>query len=198
MGTGMADIIHRAALSSVPVALETIEEYDLYCHYVAGLLGEGLSRLFAATGMEAPSLAHQLELSNSVGLLLQKANIIRDFREDVEQRRFFWPHEIWGSPEYTADGCPPSADILELFHYTRRATWVQNAMILDALRHVCDVLEYVHLLQNRSIFNLVVIPAVMAFATLDLYFMNPLTFSRDLKICKVKAAQVVAPVSRPI
>ena len=30
----------------------TTEEYNLYCHYVAGLVGEGLSRLFVATGFE--------------------------------------------------------------------------------------------------------------------------------------------------
>jgi len=108
METGMADFAHRAALSPVPLTLETIEEYDLYCHYVAGLVGEGLSRLFSATGKEAQSLAQQLELSNSVGLLLQKTNIIRDFREDADQRRFFWPHdsEIRGSPEYSPTVAP--------------------------------------------------------------------------------------------
>lgn len=30
--------------------VETVKEYDLYCHYVAGLVGIGLSKLFAASG----------------------------------------------------------------------------------------------------------------------------------------------------
>ena len=48
--------------------VETIEEYDEYCHYVAGLIGHGLSRLFHAAGLEdlAPD-----DLSNSMGLFLQ-------------------------------------------------------------------------------------------------------------------------------
>ena len=89
----MADYAHRAATTG-EVYVEKISEYDLYCHYVAGLVGEGLSRLFSASGKEAPWLGDQLELSNSMGLMLQKTNIIRDFREDVEERRFFWPREI--------------------------------------------------------------------------------------------------------
>ncbi len=98
METGMADYTHKAATTG-SIYLETVSEYDLYCHYVAGLVGEGLSRLFAASGKEAAYVGSQLELSNSMGLLLQKTNIIRDFREDVDDKRFFWPREIWGRCE---------------------------------------------------------------------------------------------------
>src|SRR5258707_8609752 len=96
METGMADFAHRAATSITAPYLTSIEEYDLYCHYVAGLVGEGLSRLFAATKKERPWIADQLVLSNSMGLLLQKTNILRDFREDCDEGRYFWPREIWG------------------------------------------------------------------------------------------------------
>lgn len=48
--------------------METIDDYDKYCHYVAGLVGLGLSKLFYASGLEdmAPD-----SLSNSMGLFLQ-------------------------------------------------------------------------------------------------------------------------------
>ena len=48
--------------------VETVDDYDEYCHYVAGLVGYGLSRLFHAAGTEdlAPD-----QLSNSMGLFLQ-------------------------------------------------------------------------------------------------------------------------------
>ena len=58
MASGMADYAHVAATSassSSPngsIYLSTISEYDLYCHYVAGLVGEGLSRIFAVSGKE--------------------------------------------------------------------------------------------------------------------------------------------------
>jgi farnesyl-diphosphate farnesyltransferase len=192
MQTGMADFAHRAALSSEPLALDTIEEYDLYCHYVAGLVGEGLSRLFSVTGKESPSLAHQLELSNSLGTFLQKTNIIRDFREDTEDRRYFWPREIWGAAQYGPDGRTPPACIVQLLQEPQRAQWVQSAMILDALRHACDALDYLRLIKNQSVFNFAAIPAMMAIATLDLCFMNPEMFKRNIKIRKAKAAEVCA------
>lgn len=33
--------------------VESIDDYNLYCWYVAGLVGEGLSRLFAVSGLES-------------------------------------------------------------------------------------------------------------------------------------------------
>ena len=48
--------------------VESIDDYDEYCYYVAGLVGLGLSKLFHASGLEdlAPD-----SLSNSMGLFLQ-------------------------------------------------------------------------------------------------------------------------------
>ncbi|KAL2463145.1 Squalene synthase [Forsythia ovata] len=44
MGAGMAKFICKE--------IETIDDYDEYCYYVAGLVGSGSSRLFHASGME--------------------------------------------------------------------------------------------------------------------------------------------------
>jgi farnesyl-diphosphate farnesyltransferase len=87
MGAGMAKFICKE--------VETVDDYEEYCHYVAGLVGYGLSRLFYAAGTEdlAPD-----SLSNSMGLFLQKTNIIRDYLEDINEipkSRMFWPQEIW-------------------------------------------------------------------------------------------------------
>jgi len=197
METGMADFAHRAALSAEPLTLDPIKDYDLYCHYVAGLVGEGLSRLFSASGKEPPFVAHQLELYNSLGMLLQKTNIIRDFREDAEQQRFFWPREIWGSAEYSPDGQTPTADIMQLLREPQRAKWVQSAMVVDALRHACDALDYLRLLSNQSVFNFAAIPATMAIATLDLCFMNSEMFERNIKIRKARAAELIMRSTNP-
>jgi phytoene/squalene synthetase len=43
MGAGMADFIQTEEVA-------TLEQYDLYCHYVAGLVGIGLSQMFGARG----------------------------------------------------------------------------------------------------------------------------------------------------
>lgn len=39
-------------------------EYNQYCHFVAGLVGDGLTRLFAATGVEDPEILLSPDLAN--------------------------------------------------------------------------------------------------------------------------------------
>lgn len=70
--------------------------YLQYCHYVAGLVGIGLSKLFAASGLEDPIIASDERCANSMGLFLQKTNIIRDYLEDLQQGRTWWPRDVWG------------------------------------------------------------------------------------------------------
>ena len=195
MATGMADFSHKAATSG-EIYLEKVEDWDLYCHYVAGLVGEGLSRLLAASGKEQPWLADQLELSNSMGLFLQKTNIIRDYREDVEQRRFFWPREIWGRAEYSVNGYGAFKEMKEMCapENETQALWVLSGLVVDILRHAPDCLDYLRLLKNQSAFNFCAIPQVMAIATLNVVFMNPQTLHRNVKIRKAEAAGVSATI----
>ena len=184
MGRGMADF---AALSTPqqPVAeVDSISDYDLYCHYVAGLVGEGLSALFSSSGKERPFIAQQLTLSNSMGMLLQKTNILRDVREDVLEGRGFWPREIWS--KYGFDSMKGLIDPAR----EREALWAASEMTLDALRHTCDALDYLTLLKSQSVFNFVAIPAVMAIATLDRCFMNPKLLKQNVKIRRGESVQV--------
>jgi farnesyl-diphosphate farnesyltransferase len=44
MGFGMAKYLEAQVV--------TLEDWNEYCHYVAGVVGEGLSRLFAESGLE--------------------------------------------------------------------------------------------------------------------------------------------------
>ena len=121
-----------------------------------------------------------------MGFLFQKPNIIWDFHEDVDQQRYFWPREIWGKEEY---GFKEMKDLYEPAAL-ERATWAQSGMVLDALRHACDSLDYLRILQNQSVFSSCAIPATMAIATLELCFMNPAMFQRNIKIRKATAASV--------
>ncbi|KAJ7625765.1 farnesyl-diphosphate farnesyltransferase [Roridomyces roridus] len=203
MGAGMADFAARAASEKTPANIETIADYDLYCHYVAGLVGEGLSLLFSASGKESPHLGAQLEISNSMGLLLQKTNITRDFREDVDERRYFWPREIWANPMYGGgfsameEMCLPPKGTESAPGVRDRAQWVQSAMVLDGLRHATDSLDYLRMLKNQSIFNFCAIPATMAMATLELCFMNPRMFGQNVKIRKAVAASLIMRSTNP-
>ncbi|KAJ7197739.1 isoprenoid synthase domain-containing protein [Mycena pura] len=202
MEVGMADYVARAA-GKETARLDSIAEYDLYCHYVAGLVGEGLSALFSASGKERADLAGQLVISNSFGLLLQKTNITRDYREDVDDKRYFWPREIYAEPRYGGSfSCqeemiaPPEGTKWDP-DVKQRALWVQSAMVVDALRHTTDVLDYLRMLKNQSVFNFCAIPATMAMATLELCFMNPRMFLTNIKIRKASAASLIMRSKNP-
>ncbi|PLW23568.1 hypothetical protein PCASD_09085 [Puccinia coronata f. sp. avenae] len=173
MGSGMARFARTAVEGGGVFSIDSMGAFDGYYHYVAGLVGEGLSRLFSESGKESAELELQLRLSNSMGLLLQRTNILRDFREDVDAGRMFWPEAIWAK---WVNG--PS--LLALPQYQKQARWALTEMTIDALAHATDALEYLPLLKNQSVFNFCAIPQVMAIATLKLCFDNLDVFHKNL------------------
>jgi len=136
-------------------------------------------------------IGHQLVLANSMGLLLQKTNILRDIREDIDDARYFWPKSIWSKHGFNHPA--------EMRDPTKRtqAMWVLSGMTLDALRHAEDSLDYLTLLKNQSVFNFVAIPATMALATLSLCFMNSAVFDRNVKIRKGQAVDLLMKCTNP-
>ncbi|RRT42190.1 hypothetical protein B296_00044251 [Ensete ventricosum] len=171
MGAGMAKFICKE--------VETTDDYDEYCHYVAGLVGLGLSKLFHASGSEklAPD-----NLSNSMGLFLQKTNIIRDYLEDINEipkSRMFWPRQIWSK----------YANKLEDFKYVENSTKaVQclNDLVTNALIHAEDCLQYMSALKDLSIFRFAAIPQIMAIGTLALCYNNVEVFRGVVKMRRGK------------
>lgn len=206
MGAGMASYI--AASASSPLSVQRWKDYDLYCHFVAGLVGEGLSRLFAQSDIERPWLGDQLSLSNHMGLFLQKTNIIRDYAEDCAEGRFFWPQECWGAPgadfksqAEVAKGIVAVSSGAK--HYRpegedgERAMFVLSSMLLDAISHATRALDYLSLLREQSVFNFCAIPQVMAIATLNAMMANPDVFRRNVKIRKSQAVQLILRAVNP-
>jgi farnesyl-diphosphate farnesyltransferase len=189
MGNGMADFARKAAFGDTSV--NTVEEYDLYCWYVAGVVGEGLTRLFVEAGLGDETLVENAPLHNSMSLLLQKNNIIRDIREDRDDGRRFWPKEIWSKHVN---------DFEDLFNpeNLELALDCSSEMILDALRHTTDCLSYLAGLREQSVFNFCAIPQSMALATLELCFRNPAVFQRNVKIARGDAFQLVLDSSQSL
>lgn len=161
--------------------IKTHEEYDEYCYYVAGLVGVGLTDLFISSGLE-PQLATNDTFPVSMGLFLQKTNIIRDFREDIDEGRTFWPKEIWSKHV---------SDFQNLKILNESSLDCLNEMITDALNHAEDCLSYLKLIQNPLIFNFCAIPQVMAIATLSELYSNPNVFVKNVKIRKGLAADLI-------
>jgi farnesyl-diphosphate farnesyltransferase len=189
MGNGMADFARKAATGDASV--NTVEEYDLYCWYVAGLVGEGVTRLFIEAGLGEATLINHCHLYKSMGLLLQKNNIIRDVREDHDDGRRFWPKEIWSKHvDNFEDLFEPKN--LEL------ALNCSSEMVLNALGHASDCLSYLVGLREQSVFNFCAIPQSMALATLELCFRNPAVFERNIKITKGDAFQLMVESSQDL
>jgi len=200
MGEGMADFVDK----DLGEGTQTVDEYNRYCYYVAGLVGEGLTRLFHACGYESaefekgaldpsrPIATHkQGGLDKSMGLFLQKTNIIRDYLEDYVDGRAFWPKEVWsiyatetkslGEFAHPAPGSPEEA----------RSLACLNHLVTDALELVPDCISYMKMLTHQDIFRFCAIPQVMAIATLDKVFNNPQVFTGVVKVRKGLAVKMI-------
>jgi farnesyl-diphosphate farnesyltransferase len=161
MGQGMASFVER----DLGQGTVTVKDYNLYCHYVAGLVGEGLSRLFFCCGYETENVAEvSTTLANTMGLFLQKTNIIRDYLEDYVDGRAFWPQEVWKI--YAASG--------DLGEFSKpesigKAVECLNHLVTDALECVPECLEYMALLRTEEVFRFCAIPQVKAHYCLLVY-----------------------------
>lgn len=185
MGAGMADFVEKGGEGGDSV--DTVKDYDLYCHYVAGLVGVGLSHLFASSGLEAKEFFQAEELANHMGLFLQKTNIIRDYLEDINEEprpRMWWPREIWG--QYAA-----SLDAFKQPEEAQAAVHCLNAMVTNALGHAESCLEYMSRLQQPNIFRFCAIPQIMAIATLSLCYNNHNVFTGVVKMRRGEVAKVM-------
>ncbi|KAI2465149.1 farnesyl-diphosphate farnesyltransferase [Annulohypoxylon bovei var. microspora] len=181
MGNGMADYALNAEFLE---GVKTVPEYEEYCHYVAGLVGEGLTRIFVQGNTANPALLDRMELSESMGQFLQKTNIIRDVHEDFEDKRRFWPKDVWSKyVDKWEDMFDPK--------YRTQALHCNSEMVLNALKHADECLFYMAGIKEQSVFNFVAIPQTMAIATLELVFQNPKIFYSHIKITKGDACHLM-------
>ncbi|KAM3287580.1 squalene synthase [Capsicum chacoense] len=176
MGEGMAKFIYKE--------VETIDDYDEYCHHVAGIVGLGLSKLLCASGKE--DMASD-SLCNSMGLFLQKTKITRDYLEginEVPKCRMVWPRQIWS--KYVN-----KLEDLKYEENSIKAVQCLNEMVTNALSHVEDCLNYISTLRDPAIFRFCAIPQVMAIGTLAKCYNNIEVFRGVVKIRRGLTAKVI-------
>ncbi|RUS75910.1 hypothetical protein EGW08_016323 [Elysia chlorotica] len=157
MGNGMTVFLERK--------VDTLEEWDEYCHYVAGLVGIGLARLFSASGLEESSLGMDTALANP--------------QPDKE---------VWSKYR------PEIGDFAKPEHQ-QEALACLNELITNALELIPSSLHFMSQLHNQSVFNFVAIPQVMAIATLERCYNNPKVFSGVVKIRKGEAVRMMMGAS---
>jgi len=191
MGEGMATFV----LSDY--VINEISSYNEYCNIVAGLVGEGLVKIFINSEYEMETFGNIIfdekktssthgfgGLDKSMGLFLQKTNIIRDYFEDINSNKQWWPKEIWY--KYKRNFKDMKHDIL--------SKNCINEMVLDALKLIPDIFNFHENITDVSIFKFCAIPQIMAIATLDKCFDNPKIFTEYVKIRKGLALKIMQTV----
>uniref|UniRef100_A0A8C5MIG4 Squalene synthase n=1 Tax=Leptobrachium leishanense TaxID=445787 RepID=A0A8C5MIG4_9ANUR len=157
--------------------VESLEDWDEYGHYASGLLELGFLRLVSAAKLEDPLVGQDTPLTRSLGLLMQKTNMIRDYLEDQLDGREFWPKEVW------------SKYAMELSDFsnpenTVPAVQCMNELITNALQHVPDMLSYLPQLKNQTVFNCFAVSKLLAVATLAACYNNQQVFKGVVKISR--------------
>ncbi|KAK4725502.1 hypothetical protein R3W88_028281 [Solanum pinnatisectum] len=183
MGEGMEKFLCKE--------VETIDDYNEYCHYAAGLCGLGLSKLFYASGRE--DLAPE-PLSISMGLFLQKISIIRDYLEDINEVPkccMFWPHQIWSKYVNTLEVCFHHNMTFKYEENSVKAVQCLNEMVTNALLHVEDCLVYMSNLRDPSIFQFCAIPLVINMGNLTMYYNNVEIFKGVVEMRRGLCAKII-------
>lgn len=166
----------------------TIKEYNEYCYAISGSVGVGLSRIWAASGLESKSLAKEIHLSRQMGIFAIKSAMIFTFKEDYVDQRIKWPQEIW--KQYSQD------DTIEYFFHQQdpivciKSLQCLNAIICDAIEMIPDALQYLQQLQCYENFHWVATIIIATTAQLEHCFANSNIFHGNViirpgKICKL-------------
>ncbi len=181
MSRGMAGFarISSEARPDRLVALNSIEELDRYCYYVAGTVGHLLTALFVR---HSPRMTQEHEarlkaLATSFGLGLQLTNIIKDVADDRQRGWSFVPRQLC-----QLAGVAPE-DLLDPAH-AHQAQIVMRHMIHKARRHLHDAMRYCCALP-RSQYRLrlfCLTPLYFAVRTLALAERDPRLLDPDHKV----------------
>jgi len=160
MCSGMAVFVNGPTTNAAGyvTSLDTIDDLEKYCYYVAGTVGEMLTRLYGQVEPPIPTenFDRMKSLATSFGLGLQLTNIIKDVADDRERGHNYMPRQLCNSagiePHHVQDG-----------QHLRESREVLNALVKKAQGHLGDALEYTVCLPRRQ-------RGIRAFCLTSLFF----------------------------
>lgn len=125
--------------------LKTVQEMDRYCYFVAGCVGEMLTRLFCTYSAEiARNEQRMRELSVSFGQGLQMTNILKDIWDDHQRSVCWLPQDIFTETGFDLAQLSPS-------HNNPAFCKGLEALIGIAHSHLNNALEYTLLIPKSEI-----------------------------------------------
>jgi farnesyl-diphosphate farnesyltransferase len=178
MAVGMKKTVNRRPQESFHF-LQTMDDLEEYCYYVAGTVGIMLTRLFATYSQSLkPSAAQKMaDLQLSFALGLQMTNIIKDCTEDYQRGWCYIPANL------AAKFGVPIAEFLAPQHQQQSLATLDHLISMTA-RHLDDALNYTLLLPRSEIrmrlFNLWSL--FFAVRTLSKAWHNKDLLSREVKV----------------
>ncbi|KAM5165059.1 squalene synthase-like [Mantella aurantiaca] len=176
LAVGMAEYLQKQ--------IESVQDLEKYAHIVCSSMINGMSVILSVTGLEDPIVGEDTRLSSSLGVILQKTNVIRDYLRDQLNGQEFWPKEVWSKYAKTLSDFTKPENIVP-------AVQCLNELITSALQHVPDVLLYLSRLRNQNVFNFFAISQMMALATLATFYNNRQVFKGVVKIRKGRAVTLM-------
>lgn len=120
------------------LSIRNFQDLDEYCYYVAGTPSGFLTELILNNSEELTSEqeATLKRTERDFGLFLQKVNIIRDFREDIQRNeKIFWPAVLFEPHDLEP------RDLLDEEH-RQVAMEALAAMLTNASQHIQPVKDY--------------------------------------------------------
>ncbi|HYO56363.1 phytoene/squalene synthase family protein [Archangium sp.] len=175
MTEGMGKMGDKGRASGGGLGLASLEETLEYCYYVAGTVGEMLTRLFQ---WYSPAVAERVGALEpravAFGNALQLTNILKDVREDLERGSCWLPRTLLA--EY---GLTPES----LLEPARRgeAMKAHDKLVAVAHRELREAFEYVMALpgQERGIRLFCLWPLFLAVMTLRKLYGNTAVLERQ-------------------
>jgi farnesyl-diphosphate farnesyltransferase len=187
MSHGMADF----ARNRDRTGLADVAEYERYCYFVAGVVGEMLTDLFCAYSPEID--ANRDELASravSFGLGLQMTNILKDIWDDLEHGTCWLPRDVFERHGYDLAGLAPghsgngpafAASMLDLVE-------IANSHLREALAYTLAIPS-----KETGIRRFLIWAVLLAVSTLGKISNDPLfTSGTQVKVSRPHVAAIIA------
>lgn len=124
--------------------LATMDDMSRYCYFVAGCVGEMLTKLFCHYSPEIAAHKTQLlELSVSFGQGLQMTNILKDIWDDYDRDVCWLPQAVFVNSGYDLKNLSPD-------HHSERFREALENLISIAFGHLQNAMRYTALIPRNE------------------------------------------------
>ena len=195
MALGMAEYSQMAPKTNGEIAaLRDLADWDRYCYFVAGTVGNMLTDLFTSYYELPEDIVKDLSrFATSFGLGLQKVNVIKDVPDDRARGVCFLPISLMA--KYNLN---PSR-LSDKLHENEIREFVAELTELT-LVHLDDAIKYTALFPARykGVRMFLTVPILLAVETLNLIKNNPIQTMTGppVKISRKDVARLVATAAR--